>query len=328
MRPLLPSRLIQGLYVVLILLLTYPMDSRANVPSDDTFPKKRPFTVGAISEKANKHIKFATPLADYLASHLSQYGYNKGRVVVVKTANEMAELLKKGEVDLVSETLFSALELQEQAGAQLLLKRWKNKAGVYSSIIFVKKDSGIVSLEDLKGKVIAFEDQESSSSYFFPASMIVNKGYELYKLSSLDQPVPKEKIGYVFVKEQLKAANEISISSWVYHSVVDAGAFSNLNWVEDEDMPRRFRSNLEILFQSELYPRNLLLVRPDMKYREQEAIKRILKAAETTEKGRKALRRYQKTSKFEELDQDTFDALRTVSVLKSKMKTPSPSEEK
>lgn len=328
MGPLLPSRLFQGLCAVLILLLTCPIDSRANVPADDVSLVKRPFTIGAISQKAKKHIKFATPLADYLASHLSHYGYNKGRVVVVKTAKEMAELLKKGEVDLVSETLFSALELKEQAGAQLLLKRWKNKVGVYSSIVFIRKDSGIASLEDLKGKVIAFEDPESSSGYFLPATMLINKGYELHKLSSLDQPVPKEKIGYVFVKDQLKAANEISISSWVYHSVVDAGAFSNINWNEDEDMPRRFRSDLEILFESELYPRNLLLARPNMDGAEQEAIKQVLKTAETTEKGKKALRRYQKTSKFEELDQDAFDALHIASELKSKIKKPSTSEEK
>ena len=324
MGPLFPLRLCSGLCVVFVLFFALTGSSQANKFQDDIALIKKPFTIGAISNKAKKHIKFATPLADYLAAHLSHYGYNNGRVVVVKTANEMAELLKKGEVDLVSETLFSALKLQQQAGAKLVLKRWKNNVGVYSSVIFIRKDSDITSLEDLKGKIIAFEDQESSSGYFLPATMLASKGYELHKLSSLDQPVPEDKIGYVFAKDILRAANEISISSWVYRRVVDAGAFSNINWNEDEDMPWKFRSELKILHESELYPRNLLLARPDMKQSEQEAIKKILMSAETTEEGKKALVRYQKTRKFEELDQDAFNALHRASALKAKIKKQSP----
>jgi len=313
------------LLLILLLALTRPLQAYDVHNEEPSI--KRPFVIGAISNKAKKHIKFTSPLANYLATRLSHYGYGQGKVVVVQTINEMAELLRTGQVDLVSETLFSVLELQEKTGAKLLLKRWKNNADAYSSVIFVRKDSNISSLDDLRGKIIAFEDRASSSGYFLPVTMLLSKGYELHSLSSPDQPVPEGKIGYVFAKDILKVANEISISSWVYRRVVDAGAFSNLNWDEDEDMPWKFRSEIRILLESDPYPRNLLLARPSMEEQERNEIKQILLTAHTTKKGKKALKRYQKTSKFEELDKGSLGTLHKASTLKTIIKTQLLSKE-
>lgn len=277
--------------------------------------ENNPLVIGAISHKAKKHIEFSQPLADYLAENLKDFGYTHGKVVVAKNVAQMSEMLRAGQVDLVSETVFSALELEE-AGAEMFLRRWKNGVGFYSSLIFVRQGRGLSSLDDLKGRTIVFEDRESTSGYFLPASLLINRGYELVELSSLSETAPHDKIGYVFAKEILNTANEISISSWVFRGVVDAGAFSSVNWNEDEDLPDQFRKRLTILHESLPFPRGIMLIRPGMSAPLKAAIKELLLTAEQSDTGTAALRRYQKTRRFDELNANARQAIRLAAKLR------------
>jgi phosphonate transport system substrate-binding protein len=46
----------------------------------------------------------------------------------------------------------------------------------YTSRIYVRKDSGIRTLEDLRGKSIAFVDPSSASGYVYPMVLLIEKG--------------------------------------------------------------------------------------------------------------------------------------------------------
>lgn len=52
---------------------------------------------------------------------------------------------------------------------------WHGKTS-YTSRIFVRKDSGIKSLEELRGKTIAFVDPGSTSGYVYPMVMLIKRG--------------------------------------------------------------------------------------------------------------------------------------------------------
>lgn len=282
---------------------------------------EKPLVIGAISHNAKKHIEAAQPLADYLAMHLKSFGYTHGQVVVARNVDEMAELLRTGRVDLVSDTIFSALELQEKAEAKPFLRRWKKGVGVYSSLVFARQDSGLETLDDLKGKVIAFEDRESTSGYFLPASLLLKRGYELVELSSPGAEVPAGKIGYVFAKEMLKTADEISISSWVYRGVVDAGALSSVNWNDDKDLPEQFRTEFTVLDESMPFPRSILLIRPGMSEQLTSALKMLLINAEWEALGQIALKAYQRTRRFDELNDSVQMAQQLADMLRDILQT-------
>jgi len=51
----------------------------------------------------------------------------------------------------------------------------------YKSIFVVKKDSGITSVKDLKGKKIAFQDVTSSAGYVWPAATLMDNGIDPLK---------------------------------------------------------------------------------------------------------------------------------------------------
>jgi len=51
------------------------------------------------------------------------------------------------------------------------LRSWKGGAAEYWSVILTERRSGINSLQDLLGKIIAFEDAGSTSAYFSSQSV-------------------------------------------------------------------------------------------------------------------------------------------------------------
>jgi phosphonate transport system substrate-binding protein len=63
-----------------------------------------------------------------------------------------------------------------EAKAQIVaVDVWHGKTS-YTARIYVRKDSGIKTLEDLRGKTIAFADPGSTSGYVYPMVMLIKKG--------------------------------------------------------------------------------------------------------------------------------------------------------
>jgi len=52
---------------------------------------------------------------------------------------------------------------------------WHGKSA-FTSRVFVRRDSGLSRLEDLRGKTIAFVDPASSSGYIYPMVLLVQRG--------------------------------------------------------------------------------------------------------------------------------------------------------
>ncbi|MCW8329100.1 phosphate/phosphite/phosphonate ABC transporter substrate-binding protein [Photobacterium sp. SDRW27] len=272
--------------------------------------KQDTLVLARVSTNPSEHYKYLKPVADYLVANLKDLGIKKAKVLFANDNQQMIRFIKQGKVDLITETTFSAALFNEKVGAEILLRRWKKGVPEYSSVIFSRKDSGIDSFEDLPGKVIAFQDRGSSSAFFIPASILIRDGYELYKLDSPRELPPQDKIGFVF------ANKEINISTWVHKGIVEAGAFSNLDWNNEEDMPSEYRKDLSINYESHPFPRGIELVRSDLHPVLKARIKEILMTAHENEAGRKALAAYQKTKKYDELDEKSSEGVKIANELR------------
>ena len=107
---------------------------------------------------------------------------------------EMAKLLKSGDVNIYFDSPCPALTAMHRSGAKPFLRRWKNGIASYYTEIFVRKDSGIEKLEDLKGKVIAFEDPYSTSSYFLPKSILTGAGIKMTQKTNFASSVAPDEV--------------------------------------------------------------------------------------------------------------------------------------
>lgn len=85
-----------------------------------------------------------------------------------------------GQVDFGLIPPFASVLATDEFGAKPVLVV-VNKKGetTYKSQFLVKKDSGIKSLEEIKGKKVAFVEPGSTSGYLFPAALLKEKGIDL-----------------------------------------------------------------------------------------------------------------------------------------------------
>lgn len=254
---------------------------------------KRTLVIGKVSTNPKKHYKYLKPMVDYVVRHLHDLGITQGGVLMAKDNEEMIRYLQSGRVDWVTETPFSALIFAQKTGAKIFLRKWKKGVPQYHTVFITRTDSSIRSLADLKGKALAFQDPGSTSGYFVPKAVLLREGLALYPLLTPREKPPADKVGYAFARE------EINMATWVYRRLVDAAAYSNLDWEADDHTPKEFRKSLRIFHQTQPFPRAVELARQGLDPRIRARIKAVLLNAHTTPEGKAALKAYQKTTKFD-----------------------------
>ena len=86
------------------------------------------------------------------------------------------EALRNGSADMGFMGPLQYVLAHKHAGAQPILGEVYKGNAYYTSRIFVRKDSGLKTLADLKGKTIAFTDPISSSGYLYPLDLFKSEG--------------------------------------------------------------------------------------------------------------------------------------------------------
>lgn len=86
------------------------------------------------------------------------------------------EALRNAEADISFMGALPYVLAHDQIGAEVILAEVYRGSPLYTGRIFVRRDSGINSLEDLRGKSIAFADPISESGYLYPLDIFVQAG--------------------------------------------------------------------------------------------------------------------------------------------------------
>ena len=124
----------------------------------------RTLSLGIVSEVNQKEIEgYYRDFVLYVARKLSSAPDVEGKVIIASTPSELARLLGQQKVDFYMESTYSTYVINDVQGAgKLLLRRWQRGKPEYQSLIFVKRNSGVNRLDDFRGKVMVFEDPEST----------------------------------------------------------------------------------------------------------------------------------------------------------------------
>lgn len=252
----------------------------------------RPLHVGSISPEAGDEIKKYTPIVAYLAKALQSEGIDQGRVVVARSISEMAQLFKQAKVDLYVDSPYPALAVSRLSGSKLFLRRWKKGIGEYRSVIFARADSGVSRLEDLKGKTVAFEEEYSTSGYFVPKLVMMQRGLKLAPKKNVEEPVAPDEVGYVF------SLDDENAMVWVVRGKVTASVMDNQTYVK-QALPHL--KNLKVIYQTFSFPRQVVSHRADLPAALVAKIKETLIQMDQSDEGKKALERFERTAKFDEI---------------------------
>lgn len=256
--------------------------------------------LGDVSDDPGEVIEGTQPLADYLAANLADHGITSGSVTVAASTDEMASLLETGQVDLYFDSVYPATLISDETGAQVILRRWRFGVEEYNTVIFASVESGIQSIEDLPGRMIAFDSPYSTSGYALPAVTLIDAGLTLAGRRTYGEPVQEDEVGFVF------SYDDENTLLWVLDGLVDAGATDDYHW--DVLFTEETRDQLVFLAETESVPRQVVIARPGMDPDLLDAVVDVLTGAHETEEGQAALESFQ-TTRFDEFPEGIEAAL-------------------
>lgn len=264
---------------------------------------QKTIVLGDISDDPAEVIEGTQPFADYLASQLSEFGITAGEVKIARDAEQMIEMLASGEVDLYFDSVYPATLVSDASGGRVILRRWRYGVEEYQSVIFATKESGITSIADLPGHIMAFDNRFSTSGFVLPAVHIEEQGIDLVGKENYNAPVGENETGFVF------SYDDENTLQWIQSGFVDAAATDDYYY--EVIFTDEVRANLVELARTDFVPRQVVVVSPKMEAALLEAVTDALLHADQTEAGVAALDPFQ-TSKFDRFPEGIEEASATM----------------
>ena len=116
--------------------------------------------------------------ANAFAAFLEERSGLRCQPVIEGSYSQLIRAIAEGRVDFAFLSPLGYVTAAQVADAEILLKSERGGQPYYWSVILVRRDSGIHSLGDLKGKRIAFTHLGSTSGYVVPLSALLAEGID------------------------------------------------------------------------------------------------------------------------------------------------------
>ena len=123
-------------------------------------------------EAATEQVRKFTPLATYLESQLGM----KVQFIPVTDYPAAVESLVNKKVDLVWFGGFTYVQAKLRSGGKVVPLAQREEDTKFQSVFIAKTDSGIKTLNDMKGKQVSFGSQSSTSGHAMPRGVLVQAG--------------------------------------------------------------------------------------------------------------------------------------------------------
>lgn len=276
------------MFLVTIFLLVLGCNNTTEqevTPSD--LREVKTISIGTIGSDAVELVELYQPVIDYVAQKLStdEVKY-EGKVIISRTADEAADALNENRLDLFIDSPLTAAFVADKTKAEFLLRRWKGGVGEYHSIFVVAENSSITNASDFVGKLIAFENKESTSGFALPFYYLLNEGFVLKEGSSSEAG----QINYYLSEE------DINTITHVIDGKADIGAFSNtfLDELDDET-----RSKVRVVGETLSVPRHIVVVRSGLDDDTTNKVRESLLLMDSDAEGKQILINFKKTTKFD-----------------------------
>ncbi len=119
-----------------------------------------------------------TPLADYLTKETGE----KVSIIVPKDFDAFKAAIKSGQMDMGFANSLIYVQLKKEASVDPLAVSSELKGGTkFRGIIIARRDGGIETIRDLKGKKLIFVEKDSAAGYIFQVLTLNKAGLDVHK---------------------------------------------------------------------------------------------------------------------------------------------------
>ena len=160
------------------------------------------------------------------------------------------EALRNGDADVSFMGALPFVLAEAQMGAEALVSEVYRGYPSYAGRVFVRKDSGIETLADLKGRDIAFADPVSESGYLYPLDLFVEDGLFTGTQGAVD-----------FFGNSFFAGGYQQAMQAMANGLVDAAGASQY---ADMLLSPEQQSEIKVIGESVQIPSHAIIARPDL----------------------------------------------------------------
>jgi ABC-type phosphate/phosphonate transport system substrate-binding protein len=256
---------------------------------------------GRVQDNPVRAIRDRQEFIDYIAKKLAPLGFTGGRILVVEKLGQLARAVDEGKVDFFHDSVAATVVMSKWSGTIPILRQWKYNEAEYYSVIMVKKDSGIDSLSDLKGKLIAFDEPSSTSAHILPRMLLAEKRLKLVLLAE-PGPVESDKVGYIH-------STDDNAPNLLVTGRVDAAATSHR---EFQALRPEIRDTIKIIARSMSVARQIISVRKNLDPKIVAALKELLINMDKNPEGQAVLKRQQGTTNIDAIPSSSIQQMKGI----------------
>lgn len=228
------------------------------------------------------------PLAGYLSN-------KSGIKVVLRIAGSYQNLidtLQSGQLDAAFLGSFpGAVALKKLEAQPLARMEYEDGTSTYRGLIFVRKDSGIATAQDMKGKTFVFVDRTTTAGWLLPL--------HFFKESGVDDP-------FSWLGETYFAGTHEDAILDVINNKADIGAAKDTIFYRLAESDSRVLNQLEKLASSPRVPENTLFVRREIDESVKKSIRDTLLSMHQDKEGQRVLEKFG-AAKFIETTAQDYD---------------------
>ena len=280
---------ILAFFIALVACFNYPAAS-----AEDAVKK---FRIGLIGKDPGQLLHDFDPFVQYLRSSLHRSGIQDVTVFVAIDLNQTRARIQKGKLDFILTSAFPIIEMERYQVVPAVVAL-QGAAREKSAVFFVRKQSSLHNLSDLRGKTIVFGTPSSTAAYAMAIAEL--KKNKLSINESTDQDAPEDAIRYTFAGEAINQAFR------VIRYRADAGFFSSSDW---EALPPNEQSRLRVIHRTAPMTHLLGSFHPSVPPALREVVEKALVDMSGNRKGRTALTLALDITAFERITEEDRNSL-------------------
>ena len=214
-----------------------------------------PLVMGVFPRKGFVHtLENFTPLAEYLSTEL-------GRKVILQSARNFDSFwqgVEQRRYDLVHFNQYHYLRAKKDFGYEVIAKNEENHRSTMSGALFIRQDSGVKTLSDLRGKKIIFGGgRDAMQSYITPSYLLQQAGLNKDAYVTTFAESPMNALFATYFQQALAAGSaDVNLELPMVKSRIDTAQFkilakseplAHLPWAVKHELDATLKARLKIL---------------------------------------------------------------------------------